>query len=137
MDNFVPSGLPIFFYYATFDQQTGLFFGMTTQNMTDLGIESSPGLMTESSAGSGIYTALTTLTKDKQYLITRRAYTDGTLTTVDPSRSPQVSLVYASDFSAVIDSFQASISAVAAGSGFLGTISVPQYNASVQIQEVL
>lgn len=93
----VLAGVSLFVDYTTYDAQTGLSVGLSWRDLTANTAETSPVLMVEKS--QGVYTHATTpLLDTHQYLVVRRVYTDGTLATIDTTRSPETDVVYATNF---------------------------------------
>lgn len=134
----VPSGVPIFADYATYDSASGLFVGLSIKNLTDNTAETSPSAMVEQTAGNGIYQGQTpSLVDGKQYSIIRRVFIDVGLTIKDLSRAPVSDNVYASAYLAQIAAFSASVKAVAAGSGMLGTVQTSVLSASIQTPQFI
>lgn len=86
------AGVPYLIEYPTFDQVTGLFLGAKIMDIT-AGL---PGTIVGSvlsltdTAGDGLYCALFTPVVSKRYRVIKQLYTDGTYTTIDAGRAPDI-----------------------------------------------
>lgn len=86
----VRAGIPYSLEYATFDQESGLYIGAEIRDITS----GRPGVLIDTiqllDDGDGLYYALFTPSANKRYRIKKRQYQDLGLTTIDPSRAPDV-----------------------------------------------
>lgn len=94
----VAAGTPLSFEYGAYDEVGSLSVGMKVYDITSIGSPTQVGsTIAMAHIFGGAYAALFTPAANKQYLIHKAVYTDGSFTTLDPNRSPGVETFFASN----------------------------------------
>lgn len=94
----VRANIPYCLEYPTFDQQTGLFVGARIIDITS-GLPGSQvgNVLALTDETDGLYRNVFTPAAGKRYRVIKQLYTDGTYTTVDTGRAPDIEVLDAAD----------------------------------------